>query len=378
MITASFVVSPVLNRILQISASLIQEEHFPLLSGYKDELEKLSKNLISIQAIINTAEEIQYEDETLKDWLTRLTEAAYDAENLLDTIATDAQQDIRGEIIHIASNSLQNISCRIEKIAEEKQRFDPLVNVEAGGCRLQGSLSMDYVEGTRVFGREREKEEIVDLLLSENSEKDIKNVSVFGINGRGGVGKTTLAHLVFNDERVNKSFENNRIWVSLAQGCTFSGMLQGIRGFPSKITCPESQYSGVETAFKEFLAGKRFLIILDNLSFMKQDDRLRLLQLLELGEKGSKVLYTSRTPHGLDGETSYILQPLSMESSRSLFKAIAFEDGELRSSTYLEEIGEGMVEKCEGSPLLVNVLGSMLRGMTWKYGKEFAEAKCGS
>uniref|UniRef100_A0A453Q769 NB-ARC domain-containing protein n=1 Tax=Aegilops tauschii subsp. strangulata TaxID=200361 RepID=A0A453Q769_AEGTS len=51
----------------------------------------------------------------------------------------------------------------------------------------------------------------------ETSNTDNNRVMVFAIVGVGGIGKTTLAQKVFNDEAINANFDT-KIWLSVNQG----------------------------------------------------------------------------------------------------------------------------------------------------------------
>ncbi|KAH7518729.1 hypothetical protein FEM48_Zijuj09G0202000 [Ziziphus jujuba var. spinosa] len=61
-----------------------------------------------------------------------------------------------------------------------------------------------------VYGRDYEKETILKLLLSNDN-----NVSVIPILGMAGVGKTTLAHLLYEDLKVNRHFDL-KAWVCVS------------------------------------------------------------------------------------------------------------------------------------------------------------------
>ncbi|GMY22575.1 putative disease resistance rpp13-like protein 1 [Fagus crenata] len=53
-------------------------------------LRKLKTTLLLINALLNDAEEKQIKDSAIKEWVNELKDAAYQAQDLLDEIATDA------------------------------------------------------------------------------------------------------------------------------------------------------------------------------------------------------------------------------------------------------------------------------------------------
>ena len=59
-----------------------------LLWGFKDELQKLKDTVSTIQAVLLDAEEKQAQNHAVKDWLQKLKDAMYDADDLLDEFST--------------------------------------------------------------------------------------------------------------------------------------------------------------------------------------------------------------------------------------------------------------------------------------------------
>jgi signal recognition particle GTPase len=69
----------------------------------------------------------------------------------------------------------------------------------ATNARLTTSVPIE----DKVYGRDTERDKIVELLINGKS-KDLQVLPMVGI---GGVGKTTLARFVYGDQRIKHHFE---------------------------------------------------------------------------------------------------------------------------------------------------------------------------
>jgi TFIIF-interacting CTD phosphatase-like protein len=74
--------------IIKTLGSLALQE-FELLWSSKDELKKLGNTVSAIQAVLLDAEEQQAHNHAVKDWLGKLRDAMYKADDLLDDCSTE-------------------------------------------------------------------------------------------------------------------------------------------------------------------------------------------------------------------------------------------------------------------------------------------------
>ena len=65
--------------------------------------------------------------------------------------------------------------------------------------------STSLIEKSEVYGRDNDKAEVIRLLMS--NDVGSKKLCVIPIVGMRGIGKTTLAQALFNDNKVKEVFE---------------------------------------------------------------------------------------------------------------------------------------------------------------------------
>ncbi|KAF3773071.1 Disease resistance RPP13-like protein 4 [Nymphaea thermarum] len=112
------------------------------------------------------------------------------------------------------------------------------------------------------IGRENDKRVIVEKLLSNGSGESY--VSIISIVGEGGIGKTTLAKMVFNE--VEQQFGKRRWWVCISEKPNRMDLLRKIL----KEVCKESKArldtSSVDLCYeiRTELRRERFLLVLDD------------------------------------------------------------------------------------------------------------------
>jgi Leucine-rich repeat (LRR) protein len=269
------------------------------------------------------------------------------------------------------SLKLKNVLADISKIIVEMKNYNfvPIITMQP---IIDRPPTYSYVMESEIVGRDKEKENIINALLDPSHKTE--KVSVLPIVGMGGIGKTTLAQLVYNDEEVKKHF-NLRVWVCVSNNFDLVNIIKSIIEVAkneqgdsiSNIEFPQKKESNVEVLQKklrdEILAGKKYLLVLDdvwNEEIQKWDD---LKTLLFSGIcSGSAILVTTRSERVaslMRTMPSHDMAMLSKEDSWELFRKRAFGEAELPQE--LLEFGRKIVYKCAGLPLALKVIGGLMR-----------------
>ncbi|KAL5994738.1 hypothetical protein ACLOJK_024791 [Asimina triloba] len=374
---ADVVISALVQNILdRVSASASRT--IGSLQNTRKEVTKLSHTLSAIRAVLEDAEERQLRESALGIWLGRVRDVAYDADDVLDDF--DAEEDDthmcfrRFNPRNIVSrykiaSRIKDIRERLDEIARDREAFRlEGSRSENGhfGLRQPMQMSSSFIEGTDVLGREEDKNRIVDFLVYEDECNSRWDISVICVVGMGGIGKTTLAQLAYNDERVVEHFEL-RMWVCVSEDFDVRRLTRAIVESAIRKSPEAGELDPLQVCLEQVLYGKRFLLVLDDVWNENWRDWDVLSAPLHAGAKGSKVIVTTRSQKvsSIMGTVpSHNLFSLSDADCWSLCKQCAFVEGISDVNAGLEVIGREIVKKCGGLPLAVKALGGLLRCQT--------------
>jgi Leucine-rich repeat (LRR) protein len=350
-------------------------------------LDNLTATLLALHAFLDDAEAKQLGDSSVKVWLAKLKDVFYDVDDLLDdfytrAIRSKAESKCPPKILwgkvhaqtpsshwqgHLYGYKMKRkfrfIQQKLDQIAMERDALG--LQMLSGTSRPEVAVrpeSTSLVDSSMVFGREGDRDEIVRLLLSDNGSIS-SNVSVVPIVGMGGIGKTTLVKMVYNNSRVKDYFEL-RMWIYVSENFDERRLTKETL---ESIICDQSfvttNMNMLQEALSGMLKGKRFLLVLDDVWNEDHEKWLSYKAALASGKKGSKIVVTTRNENVgrvMGGTPPYRLQQLSDEDCWELFKKCAFLDGDCSAQPRLEGIGKEMVKKLKGLPLASKALGSLL------------------
>ncbi|KAJ0954278.1 putative P-loop containing nucleoside triphosphate hydrolase [Helianthus annuus] len=178
----------------------------------------------------------------------------------------------------------------------------------------------------------------------------------------GGVGKTTLARLLYNDAKVQTHFEP-KIWVCVSDDFDIFKISDIILQSMTKESKEYKDLNQLQMALIEKLKNKRFLLVLDDVWHENDDDWENLVRPFRSYAPGSRIIMTTRKEELLKklrfGHLD-CLESLSHEDGLSLFALHALGVENFNSHTTLKPYGEGIVKKCAGLPLALKAIGRLL------------------
>ncbi|CAL8132991.1 unnamed protein product [Prunus armeniaca] len=382
-----------ISVLLEQLASIIQkqvEQEVTLVVGVEKEVAKLSHNFKAIQVVLEDAEERQVKELNVKYWLESLKDVSYEMDDVLDEWSTEIlkQQIQKQEAGNAGSTSTTKKVCfcipapwfcfgrqvvlrhdiavkikelneRLALIASERQNYN-FQPTKRGIQQIERQKSSSFVDKT--FGRVDEKDKVVEKLLSGSGQGGATCL-VIPIIGMGGIGKTTLAQLAYNDEKVQAHF-NTRIWVCVSDPFDEIKIAKAIIDGLKKGNTPASNELQTLLEFiHESIKGMKFLLVLDDVWNHRKWEQLKLP--LQNGAVGSRILVTTRkeeVARMMGASTDIVnLKVLSEENCWALFYHIALAYREKNESKGLEFIGKEIVKKCKGLPLAAKALGSLMR-----------------
>ncbi|XP_052193112.1 putative disease resistance RPP13-like protein 1 [Diospyros lotus] len=338
-------------------------------------LKELRRKLLVLDTVLDDAEAKYIRKEAVKKWLDELKDAVYDAEDLVDEINYQAlrckveheYQSRPNQVTGLIPTStisfdvgmeskLEEMVHRLEDFVKEKDALG-LRGDDGGKSRVSRLPTTSLVDETYVFGRDLEKEDIINLLLSDDACGN--EIGVVPVVGMGGIGKTTLSQIVYNDARVDQHFEI-KAWVFVSDVFDILGISKSILERITEKTHVTANLEEIQVRLREKLRGKKYLIVMDDVWNENYEMWELLMRPLIAGACGSKIIATTRNKRVAsimqkNPAVHQNLQPLSDEDCFSLFSKIAFTHPNLKM------MRGDVVRRCKGLPLAAKTLGGLLR-----------------
>ena len=114
---------------------------------------------------------------------------------------------------------------------------------------------------TKSFGRDDDKMMVVKQLLDQQDQQKVQVLSIFGM---GGLGKTTLAKMVYNDQRLQQHFQL-KMWHCVSEKFDAIAILKSIIELAvNKRSDMPDTIELLRKQLEEVIGQNRFMLMIDD------------------------------------------------------------------------------------------------------------------
>ncbi|KAG8367041.1 hypothetical protein BUALT_Bualt16G0031200 [Buddleja alternifolia] len=362
-----------------------------------EELRHIYSELNTIRNVLDDAEKVRYKNKLVQGWLNKLENVSHDIDDAVDewnfanlklrTETSDNSVEPTEKRLRLSYNSLfswfsskkgtirrdiakkiEGLKEKLDMIVKEKDRYNFIVDPPADDHRESTihRFTTSFIDVSKIRGRDADKDILVSKLMPNKEAFETRVVSIVGV---GGIGKTTLAQLAYNDDRVKDSFDL-RIWVCVSEVFDVVRIAKAIVEIVTKSSPNLNELEALLEALRDSISGKKFLLVLDDVWNEDSTKWEPLKNNLKSRCPGSTILVITRSERveRMMGTTEvHRLGKLSDPDCWLLMRSIAFlkrnEERHLELQDIREElqdIGRDIAKKCKGLPLAAKFLGSLL------------------
>ncbi|KAM0896126.1 hypothetical protein ACQ4PT_023388 [Festuca glaucescens] len=372
----------ILYSLVGSCAKKLQEmisEEVVLILGVKEDLQELQRTMNQIQCFLNDAEERRTNESAVNNWLSELRDAMYYADDIIDLARSEGGKLLGkcpsssrestkcGGISfftcipnlqkrHKIAAQIRKFNAELEKISKLGERFLNLKNMQPRAEVPIVRRTTNLVEPNLV-GKETLDacKRLIELALAHKGKKAYK----VGIVGTGGIGKTTLAQKIYNDQKLEGAF-SKKAWICVSQEYSEVALLKEVlRNFLVHHEQDET-VGELSSKLAAAVTNKSFFLVLDDV--WKPEVWTNLLRIPLHAAGTGVILVTTRhdtVAHAIGMEDVHRVDLMPADVGwELLWKSMDLNEEECVGN--LRNMGLDIVRKCGGLPLAIKVTASVL------------------
>ncbi|XP_054780008.1 disease resistance protein TAO1-like isoform X2 [Prosopis cineraria] len=280
-------------------------------------------------------------------------------QNLIQRISPTEDQVLRWRI------ALSEAGRMVKFVVPNSNSKNESENIENIVMHVRFMLGMKdrgaFTTNDHLVGVLSQVQEVIRM-FHDHQSKDVVSIGIWGM---GGIGKTSLARVIY--ECISARFDIQCFLANLRESWETDGEVYLQRRLISNICrAPDRRIDSIESGLlelKKIFSRKKVLFVLDDVNHLEQLNTLCASP--EWFGEGSRIIITTRDLHLLQAfqvDHVYTMKLLSNIESTELFNRHAFK-GE--SPEAFIELSREIVSFTEGLPLALRVVGDFLYGRSW-------------
>ncbi|CDP21777.1 unnamed protein product [Coffea canephora] len=269
---------PVISFVIERTGDLLIQK-IVFLEGVRRQVERLQKDLVRMRCFLKDADQRQDKDARIRNWVSEIRAAAYDAEDIIEIFASKVEFFTKDKglvtklmyyplkIVNLykIGKEIESLRLRLKEIADSREEYG-IKNL--GEEMTTHGEELQRIRRSSPFSEDKDIvgfDEITKSLVAELLKQD-KNRRVVSIVSMGGAGKTTLAKKVYNHAHVRERF-NCCAWVCVSSSYDHKKMLRAIIKQLNEMSneqLEKMEEEELERRLYQDLQDKCYLVVLDD------------------------------------------------------------------------------------------------------------------
>ncbi|XP_052164602.1 putative disease resistance protein RGA1 [Oryza glaberrima] len=364
------------SKCLEKLVGILREEFVKTLFVRRD-IRKLRESLKYFDSVCEDADALALENRVTGTWWSDVKDVMYDVDDIVDFLRAHSYKQRSCDCVLFSrlaqlpldyriARRIKYVNERLVQITMNSKMFVPLavrspqILQRNGVCRYVAA-SVDELD---VVGREIKEttDDMVQMIIGCGHQSTI---SVYGILGMGGIGKTTLAQKIYNDGRIRERFHHVLIWLSISESISETDLLKEAIEKAGGQSYQGKSKDQLLQALLNCITEQSIFLVLDNMT--SSHIWIDLLRSPIERCADAHVLVTTRSRDVLSQMNAihvHKVHKLKEHDGLELLMKRSFRTED--EINVFGDVGSQIVKKCDGLPLAIKAVAGVLSSKATK------------